>query len=149
MKLLRSVLYFIILTPIAFLRLNSIEIANLKPIEALWVSVDNNNIVISTDTGDIGCAISVDEALIKLKDNSESVVYFDTARFLFVDESATKYLPEISPYVKTTIRLCQWDGQGDIRGAIRYADSRKIGIKLNRWNDVGKMPEIPSLSKQK
>ena len=38
--------------------------------------------------------------------------------------------------------LCKWDGQGNIKEAVKYADSHKIGVKMKCRNNVGKLPEM-------
>ncbi len=149
MKVIRVSLYALILISLLFVPLQRIEIANLEPIEAVWMSLENDNIVLLTDTDDKGSGITVEKALSDMKEKSPGIVYLDTAQFLFVSDSALKEISAIGSFVKGKIRLCKWDGEGDIKDAVKYADSHNMGVKLSKWNDLGKLPELPPLKPEK
>ena len=54
-----------------------------------------------------------------------------------------------SPYIKQSVRLCKWSGQGSIKEAVKYADSHNLSLKIKSWNEVGNLPEIPSVKEGK
>lgn len=142
-------LYAMILGALFFAPLQSVEIANLKPIQAVWLDVKNGEVFLLTDTEDSGFGATVDEALADMKHSSSGIVYLDTAQYLFVSESAEQKIVAIEPYLKASVMLCKWDGQGNIKEAVKYADSHKIGVKLKCRNNVGKLPEMTLLKSNK
>ena len=149
MRVVRVILYTLILALLFFVPLHRIEIANLKPVEAVWMTMQDCNIVLLTDTGVGGRGITVEKALTDMKENSLGIVYLDTARYLFVSDSAVEEISAIASIVNGTIELCKWEGHGGIKAAVKYADSHNMGVKLSKWNGLGKMPELPPLKQEK
>lgn len=146
---MRIVLYVLILAALFFVPLQRVEIANLEPIQAVWMYRENGNVVLETDTEDKGSGVTVADALTDMKNNSSGIVYLDTAQYLFVSEAATEEIRVAQPYLKNSVRLCIWDGQGDFENAVKYADSHKIGLKIREWEKVGNLPELPPVKKDK
>lgn len=142
MRTVRLLLYAIILGALFIVPLQGVEIANLKPIQAVWLDMKNGEVFLLTDTEDSGYGTTVDEALANMKHSSSGIVYLDTAQYLFVSESAEPKIIAIEPYLKPYVCLCRWDGRGDIREAVKYADAHKIGVKINSRMEVGNLPEI-------
>ena len=139
---MRIVLYVVILAALLFVPLQRVEIANLEPIQAVWMYRENGNIVLETDTEEKGRGVTVVDALTDMKNNSSGIVYLDTAQYLFVSEIAKKEIYAIQPYLKKSVRLCRWDGNGELKSAVEYADSHKIGLKIRRWDSLGILPEL-------
>ena len=146
MKALRIILYALILIALFFVPLQRVEIANLEPIQGIWMYGNNETVFLETDTEDKGSGNTVEEALADMKENSPGIIYLDTAQYLFVDEGAQQYISALSPYVKGGVRLCLWNGQGGITEAIKYVDAHKIGCKIKDWVPSSKMTELPPLN---
>ena len=145
MKKVRIILYVLLLASLFFVPLQRIEIANMEPVQAVWLYQEDGNVVLETDTEDKGIGTTVEEALTDMKENSPGIIYLDTAEFLFVSTSAQKQIPSVQAYLKETVRLCQWNGQGSISEAVKYADAHKIGLKMKKWGPGSNLPELPSL----
>lgn len=144
MRIIRTITYVIILSIMFFPPAKSVEIANLEPIQAVWLHQDGENIFLETDTKNFGYGRSVDEALTNMKQNSVGVIYLDTAQFLFVTQSSQNIIKEMKPYIKNKVLICIWDGNGDVAEAAKYADSHKIGVKICKWKPGLILPELPS-----
>ena len=142
MKSIRVVLYVLILTALCFAPLQSVEIAKLEPVQAVWLHAENGKMILETDTNSYGQGATVIDALADMKQNSSGVVYLDTAQYLFVSQSTEHAILSISPHIKSSVYLCSWEGQGSIQEAVKYADAHKIGIKLKNWSGVVKLPEL-------
>ena len=140
----RLFLYILILNALWFAPLNRIEIANLEPVRAVWLGRQNDQIHLETDTGSRGTGQTVTDALVNLKETSSGIVYLDTAEYLLVSEDATKEITALVPYVKKSVRLCQWDGEGDMEWAVKYVNAHKIGTKIRHWRTDDKLPNLPS-----
>lgn len=145
----RIILYVLILCSLTFLPLKSMEIANLEPVQAVWMYEADGKVVLETDTEDKGTGGSVEEALADMKQKSPGIIYLDTAQYLLVSETAQPQIAALQPYVKGSVRLCQWDGQGDLADAVKYADAHKIGKKIKNWTADVKLPKLPALKQSK
>ena len=131
-----------ILFPLFFVPLQRIEIANLKPIEAIWINNDMEFVKIETDTGDLGFGKTIEEAVDDLKKNSTGIIYLDTAKFVFADEMSNGELIAFKPFVKRNVRLCIWSGEGSFADAVQYADAHDIGVRYKDWEQGSNLPEI-------
>lgn len=145
---MRIVLYVVILAALFFVPLQRVEIANLEPIQAVWMYRENGNIVLETDTEDEGSGVTVADALADMKNNSSGIVYLDTAQYLFVSETAKEEIYAIQPYLKNSVQLCIWNGQGELKSAVEYADSHKICLKIRAWEKIGNLPELPPVKQE-
>lgn len=139
----RIVLYVLILVAVFVLPVKPAEVENLEPIQTVWLCSENGNIILQTDTEDKGGGISVAEALEDMKLHSDRLVYLDTAQFLLVSENAVDRIAEIQPYLKGSVKICRWDGTGDITKASRYMQSHKTGCRLSCWEPGAELPELP------
>lgn len=148
MRAVRTALYITILAALYFVPLQRIEIANLEPIQAVWMHIENGNVILETDTEDKGLGATVTDALANMKSNSSGIVYLDTAQYLLVSKAATGEIHTVQPFLKNSARLCIWDGQGNIKSAVKYADSHKIGQKIRDWEKTGNLPELPHIRQE-
>ena len=139
----RIVLYVLILNALWFAPLNRIEIANLEPVRGIWLSRRNDQIYLETDTGSYGTGRTLPDALNNLKETSPGIIYLDTAEYLLVSETATEEIVALAPYVKKYVLLCQWEGEGKIETAVKYADAHKLGTKICHWKTGDKLPNLP------
>ena len=128
MKTVRIILYGAILSAPLFIPLQRIE-----------------NVILETDTEDIGIGVTVETALADMRKNSTKIIYLDTAQYVFVSAEAQQQIPMLQPFVKPSVRLCQWEGQGSIQAAKEYADARNMGRKLSKWQDGSNLPELPPI----
>ena len=142
MKIIRLMLYVIILVALFFVPLQRVNIANLEPIQGIWMCFENDTIVVETDTADRGTGDTVKQAIENMKQNSSGIVYLDTADYLFVSEDAQEEIAAMKPFVNKTVKLCQWDGESGFDDAIKYAESHKKGLQIKRWSEGSKLPEI-------
>ena len=80
----RMVLYGLILGALFFAPVESAEIAKLEPVQAVWMYMENDSVVLETDTQDKGAGATVEEALADMKRRSAGIIYLDTAQYVFV-----------------------------------------------------------------
>lgn len=145
---MRIVLYIVILATLFFAPLQRIEIANLEPVQAVWMYRENGKFFLETDTKDKGSGITVMDAIADMKHNSSGIIYLDTAQYLFVSEMKTDAIRAVQSYLKKTVRMCIWDGQGELKTAVKYADTHKLGLKIDKWDGVGNLPELPPIKQE-
>ena len=116
---MRKILYIILLALPFFAPVNRVEIAKLEPIEAVAMDAQNGVVILRTDTGREGRGVTPADALQDLINNTPSVVYLDTARFLLLSPAASDRLEAITPYLNTRIRIEPYLG-GDVKGELDY-----------------------------
>lgn len=138
----RVVVYILILTALAFIPVKGQDVADLEPIQAVWLSRQEDGIVLKTDTGDQGKGKTVKEALDNMKQQSTGIVYLDTAQFLLVSENALGDVENIRPYLKGKVLLCLWEG-GKLEEAAKYLQAHEIGVKMKKWRMEDKLPKLP------
>ena len=138
-----------ILAGLFLVPLHHIEIANLEPVEAVWIYKEGDKVVLLTDTEDKGVGVNVEYALIDMRHKSSGVIYLDTAQYVFVAESAENEINNLRNYVKNSVWLCKWNGEGSFKNALKYANAHNVGIKINEWITTGNLPELPTLIQQK
>lgn len=138
----RIIIYCIILAGILWIPVERMEIRDLEPIQTVWMHLEDGNVVLETDTEDVGRGESVQKALEDMKTRSSGIVYLDTAQFLLVSRNAQEQIGELSQYLKDKVKISLWEG-GDLKEAARYMQSHKIGVKLGKWSREVKLPKLP------
>ena len=141
----RIIIYCIILGAVCLIPVQKQDVATLEPIQAVWMSEENGEVVLKTDTEDQGIGNNVQEALTNMKDQSTGMVYLDTAQFLLVTETAKHRIPEIANELKSSVRVCLWEGKGELADAARYMQARKLGARLGKWQENDALPVVPDL----
>lgn len=61
------------------------DIAELKPVQAVYLYMDGAALHIETDTGDLGAGQTLTEAAQNMRAASDGEIFLDTARFLILD----------------------------------------------------------------
>lgn len=142
---MKAILYCIILILVLFAPVNKQDIGDLEPIQAVWMYTENGKIALKTDTGDYGVGDTVQSAVQTMKQNSEGLVYLDTAQFLLVSKDAVEYIDEIMGMLKKSVKVCQWEGN-DVLAAARYMQSHKMGNKIKELDSIKQLQIIPGFS---
>ena len=73
----RIVIYVLILAATLFVPVKGNDIGRLRPVQAVLVYKENQNVLIQTDTEDTGVGQTAKEALQNLKDTTPGVIYLE------------------------------------------------------------------------
>ena len=138
----RVICYCLILAFLWFVPVKGQSIADLEPIQAIWVCREENSVALQTDTEDAGEGESVSEAMAMMQKKSTGIIYPDTAQYLLVSENAEELIPQMRAYLKGKVKVCLWEG-GDLPEAVKYIQAHKIGVPLKKWQPGVKLPQIP------
>ncbi len=144
---MKIILYCVILVLIFLAPVSKQDIGDLEPVQAIWLRIDNGNVVLQTDTEDAGTGETVEAAIQAMKKNSEGVIYLDTAQFLLVSENALAHLEDIMSHLKASVKLCLWQGD-DVASAARYMQSHDMGHKMKEFKAGKQLQTIPSIVKK-
>ena len=131
---MRILLYIVILALLFLAPLERLDIAHLEPVQTLAVRVNGNTVELETDTGNSGQGRTVAQAVKELEENTSGVIYLDTAQYLLLTESALSVTEELADYLRPGIRVCMWDGEGNVAGAAQYLEIRK---DLPKFHQIG------------
>lgn len=139
----RIILYCIILIGVLAVPVERMDISHLEPIQAVYLYRDGGSVVLETDTEDQGIGKTVQEALADMKHKSSGIVYLDTAEFLLVSDNALGDIVQMRSLLKGSVRVCAWDGKGELTEVAQYVQAHKTGCRLDEWNPGVKLPKIP------
>ena len=140
----RMILYGLITLAALLVPMQRQDIATLEPIQAVYLDREGTQLILRTDTDDQGAGESAEKALNVMKYESAGIVYLDTAQFLLVSENALEDVAQMIPLLKGSVKVCRWDGEGDLTEAAAYLQAHKIGCRLDQWNMDVRLPKIPS-----
>ena len=121
------ILAFALLTPV-----DRLDVAKLEPVEAVVVYMEDGQVVLQTDTDDIGRGTTAAEALEDMKKNTPSVIYLDTAEYLLVAENAQGQGQQLREYLKPSVLVETYRG-GSVKKATQYAEVHGKCQKLKDW----------------
>ncbi len=139
----RIILYCLILGGLLAIPVEKLDVGKLEPVQAVWVYLEDEKLVLETDTEDKGSGQNVDVALADLENRCKGIIYLDTAQFLLVSEDATEHIPALGKHLKGSVKVCQWDGKGSVADAAKYMAAHENGCKLSDWNQGVKLPVLP------
>lgn len=127
---MRRILYIIILALTLLAPVNRLDVAKLLPVEAVAITVENNSVVLQTDSGDRGTGTDVASALEDLKGNATQIIYLDTARYLLIGEGAEVQAQQLMEHLKPTVKTGEYAG-GDVKKEANYLDAHSEAAKPN------------------
>ena len=130
---MRKIIYALMIAALCFVPLKRLDIAKLRPVQAVAMYLENEHVVLETDTGDQGRGETVQNALKDLKEKASAVIYLDTADILLVAENAVSQIEELAQYIKKSVRLCVCDASGRVEQVAEYLEVHGNMPKLRDW----------------
>lgn len=119
---MKILIYILIIALSLLAPVDRLDVAKLQPVEAVAVSVVNNQVVLETDTEDIGIGQTAKAALENLKETTPAVIYLDTANYLLVEKGAEAHGKELMAYLKPSVRVEEYGG-GSVKEEAKYLDA--------------------------
>jgi len=110
-----------------------LDVAKLEPVQTVAIYTDGGEVVLETDTQNMGRGADAKEALQDLEDNTPGVIYLDTAQYLLVTENAARYAEQLRGDLKPSVYVSMWDGKGEISNAARYLSVHGKLTKFRDW----------------
>ena len=132
---MRKTLYGILLTALFFIPLRRINVADLLPVETVAVYMEDEQVVLETDTGHSGAGKTVAEALAALKKNTTHVIYLDTAEYLLVSERALDAVGDLHQCLKGSVKVGICEAKGRVQEAAKYLDIHQKMPRLRQWKN--------------
>lgn len=144
----RVIVYGVALLLLCFVPVKGTDIGKMHPVEVLFVYREAENIVIETDTGDLGEAETVHAALQDLKHTTSGYIYLDTAQYLLITEATKDAVEQLRPMLKKSVRICFADSSIDLKEAARYLPVHEDLPKLSDWEPHTQLPILRCVEKR-
>lgn len=138
---MRILLYIVILLLLFMAPVQRLDVAQLEPVQTVAVSVQSGQVMIETDTGQQGSGETVADAVDKLEKATPGVIYLDTAQYLLITEDALFCAEELRPYLRSSTKVCLWDGKSSVNGAALYLRVRTNLTPFHQWKTDAKKLE--------
>ena len=105
------------------------DIAELKPVQAVYLYQDGEKLCIETDTGDVGTGRSLPEAAADLSAHADGEVFLDTAEFLILGREV-EITSSFFQYLRPGCKVCYADEPPDLAAAVKYLSAHPPQITL-------------------
>ena len=116
------------------------DVAQLRPVEVVWVMREGDQVILQTDTEDYGAGTNVMLALEALKLTSTGRIYLDTADFLLIGKGAEQDAEALRKVLKPGVLLC---GVQDVQPTSEVSQYLRIHGELPKfsgWNSGSQLP---------
>lgn len=131
---MRVIIYIVILGLLLIAPVERLDVAKLEPVQTVAVDVSDGMVVLMTDTGNMGQGKNIKSAVDDLEEKTPGVIYLDTAQYLLVTEGAKQYTRDLEGYLRSSVKVSLWDGEGDVEQAARFLSESRNLFSLRRWN---------------
>lgn len=130
---MRKLISIVLLALALSVPLKRLDIAKLQPVEGVAIYSEDQRVVLETDTGSRGVGETTLEALKDMKDKALSVIYLDTAEYLFVEEGMENFAEELRPLLNGAVRVGEYL-EMKAEELVAYYEIHGNLPKLNSWN---------------
>ena len=107
------------------------DIADLKPVRAVYIHMEGRTLHIETDTGDSGAGGDLTEACADLRSKADGEIFLDTAEFLILDPEVP-ITGEIFDLLRPDCRVIFTDASPDLEKAAAYLSQHPPKLTLAR-----------------
>ncbi len=119
------------------------DVAQLEPVEVVYVDVDEGIYIVSTDTGQQGRGITLAGAIDGLKQGASGKVFLETAEHLLVSPAARESLPRLLQLLRPDCSLALAQSEPNMVTVARFLDTHRPGLTLNDYRALRR--ELPVL----
>lgn len=94
----RWIVYLVVIAAVVLtgsLPFSSHDVGQLRPVETIFVQLQNGQVLLAADTGDTGAGENWEAAMRDLEAKAPGTIFIGTASFLLLDKSAAELLPEL------------------------------------------------------
>lgn len=144
----RIVIYIAVLALLTLAPVKSAEIGKLRPVEVVVVHRQEDMLVLSTDTGDVGSGTDALAALENLKATTPGTIYLDTAEYLLLTEGAEDAVQQLRNVLKKSVRVCMADSVVDLKEAAKFLPVHGNLPRLKYWKAGDKLPRLSAVGKR-
>ena len=107
------------------------DIADLKPVRAVYIHMEGRNFHVQTDTGDSGSGPDLAEACANLRSKADGEIFLDTAEFLILDPKVPM-TEEIYSLLRPDCKVTFTDAPPDLEKSAAYLSQHPPKLTLAR-----------------
>ncbi len=144
MKWILSLLAILLVTALGWLPFEGTDVATLEPAEALYVSLEGEQILVETDGGWFGKGETVEEAVADLKESAPGQVFLQTVDYLLLQTESEALLPTLYAHLRSGCSVCRVEEKPDLEKASTYLRAHRPGLTLQDYRAGN--TEIPKLT---
>lgn len=119
------------------------DISKLAPVEVVWLAEEDGQVLLMTDTEDVGQGADVAEALSDMKAAAKGTIFLDTADYLIVENGAEGFLNQITDVLRPSCMVCRTKQVPDLKEAAEFLLAHEPDVTLRQWQNDGR--ELPLL----
>ena len=138
----RWIFYILLFAAAVLIPVNGTDVGKLHPVQAVSLGYHNEQVILKTDTGEIGRGDTPALALDNLKQTAPAIIYLDTAEFLLVEENALSYVNEMRRFLTSDVVICQIEPEIEVDKAAEYLRVHGKLPQLKRWKTGEDLPVL-------
>lgn len=143
MRWLLSCLAILLIAVLGWLPFEGTDVARLEPAEALYVSLEERQIFVETDSGWFGRGDTVEDAVADLKETAPRQVFLQTVDYLLLQEGSEELIPELYSHLRSGCSLCLVEERPELEKASAYLRAHRSKLTLQHYRAGRK--DIPIL----
>ena len=141
MKWILSVFAILLITALGWLPFQGTDVATLEPAEALYVSLEAEQVLIETDGGWFGRGETVDGAVKDLKESAPGQVFLQTVDYLMLQKGSEGVLPALYAHLRSGCSVCLVEEKLDLEKASAYLRAHRPALTLQHYRaEKSKIP---------
>ncbi len=144
----RILIYIVVLVAVWFAPVEGANVGQLHPVEAVMVTREDRQIVLTTDTGDVGQGTDGLSALENLKATTAGTIYLDTAEYLLLTQGTEDVAQQLRSALKKSVRVCMAEENVDPVTAAKFLDAHSDLPCLKSWKTGDKLPILQAIGER-
>ena len=129
----RLLFYGLILAVVWVLPIERLDVAQLQPVEVIAIYPQGDQVILTTDTGDIGSGTDAMAALENMQQTSTGVIYLDTAEYLLFAPGTETEVEALRSELKDRVKICNVSQPIDLEDAAKYLPIHGDLPCLRQW----------------
>ena len=121
---------------LAFTADRGTDIGKLMPVEVVWLAMENGQVYLQTDTGDMGRGADVETALQDMKASALGTIFLDTADYLIVAEGSEALLSQMYDILRPSCMVCVASQMPPMDRVAAFLTTHEPGVTLRSYRVV-------------
>ena len=109
------------------------DIGELAPVEVVWLTEENGQVYLETDTGDMGRGENVQEALCDMKATAPGTIFLETADYLIVQQGREDLLVQLYDILRPSCKVCVMQLMPDLEKAVTFLSAHEPLVTLRQY----------------
>lgn len=110
----------------------SMDIAKLAPVEAVWITDSGDSVYLETDTGDVGVGTDVESALQDMKAKASGIIFLETADYLIVEQGDESILSQVYSVFRPSCKVCCSSDKPDLKECAAFLSAHEPKVTLQQ-----------------